>query len=71
MCLAIPAKLIKKLDNEKGIVDLGGVKAEISLVFIPSVQVGNWIIIHTGFGLEIISEENALETISLLKEAGI
>ena len=53
MCLAIPGKLIKK-ENEKGIVDLGGVNKEISLTFIPEVKEGDWVIIHTGFGLNII-----------------
>ena len=67
MCLAIPGKLIKK-ENEKGIVDLGGVNKEIFLTFIPEVKEGDWVIIHTGFGLNIISEEEASETIAILKE---
>ena len=67
MCLAIPGKLIKK-ENEKGIVDLGGVNKEIFLTFIPEVKEGDWVIIHTGFGLNIISEEEANETIAILKE---
>ena len=46
MCIAIPGKLIKK-ENEKGIVDLGGVNKEIFLTFIPEVKEGDWIIIHT------------------------
>jgi hydrogenase expression/formation protein HypC len=65
MCIAIPGKLIKK-ENEKGIVDLGGVSKEISLTFIPEVKEGDWVIIHTGFGLNIISEEEANETIAIL-----
>ncbi len=67
MCLAIPGKLVKK-ENEKGIVDLGGVNKEIFLTFIPEVEEGDWVIIHTGFGLNIISEKDALETIEILKE---
>ena len=67
MCIAIPGKLIKK-ENEKGIVDLGGVSKEISLTFIPEVKEGDWVIIHTGFGLNIISEEEATETLAILKE---
>jgi hydrogenase expression/formation protein HypC len=69
MCLAIPGRLIKKLDQEKGIVDLGGVTKEISLVFLPNALEGDWIIIHTGFGLEIMSEKDAGDMISLLQEA--
>lgn len=67
MCLAIPGKLIKK-ENDKGIVDLGGVNKEIFLTFIPEVKEGDWVIIHTGFGLNIISEKDALETIEILRE---
>ncbi len=67
MCLAIPGKLIKK-ENEKGIVDLGGVNKEIFLTFIPEVKEGDWVIIHTGFGLNIISEKDAHETLEILRE---
>ena len=69
MCLAIPGKLVEKITEEKGLVDLGGVKKEIALNFIPEVEIGEWVLIHTGFGLEIISEEDALETINLLQQA--
>lgn len=69
MCLAIPGKVVKRIENCMGVVDLGGVTKEISLVFLPQVKAGDWIIIHTGFALESISEKDALETISLLQEA--
>ncbi len=69
MCLAIPGKLVERINEEKGLVDLGGVTKEIMLNFIPEVKVGDWIIIHTGFGLEILSEKDALETIELLQQA--
>ena len=67
MCLAIPGKLIEK-KGDKGLVDLGGVNKEILLTFIPEVKKGDWVIIHTGFGLNIISEEEANETIAILQE---
>jgi hydrogenase expression/formation protein HypC len=69
MCLAIPGRLIKKKDSETGVVDLGGVTKEISLVFLPDIREGEWLIIHTGFALERISEQEALDTISLLQSA--
>ena len=68
MCLAIPGQ-VKEIQGEKGQVDIGGVCKEISFTFIPEVKEGDWILIHTGFGLNIISEEDALDTITLLKEA--
>ena len=69
MCLAIPGRVVKKMDNNMGLIDLGGVNKEISLIFLPEVKAGDWIIIHTGFALERISEKDALETIALLQEA--
>jgi len=68
VCLAIPV-IVKKIEGDKGLVDIGGVCKEISFIFIPEVKEGDWILIHTGFGLNIISEKDALETIDLLKEA--
>jgi hydrogenase expression/formation protein HypC len=69
MCLAIPGRVVTKTANDKGMVDLGGVTKEISLVFLPEVKEGDWIIIHTGFALERISEREALNTIELLQAA--
>ena len=69
MCLAILGKLIEKKSEDKGIVNLGGIQKEVSLIFIPNVNEGDWIIIHTGFGLEILSEKVALEMIKILQEA--
>lgn len=68
MCIAIPGKLIKK-EEEKGLVDLGGITKEISLSFIPQAVENDWILIHTGFGLEVISETEAQKTIEILQEA--
>ena len=68
MCLAIPGK-VETITGDKGLVDIGGVCKEISFIFIPEVKEGDWILIHTGFGLNIISEKDALDTIDLLREA--
>ncbi len=67
MCIAIPGKLVEK-KGENGIVDIGGVNKEVSLTFIPEIEEGQWMIIHTGFGLNIISEEDALETLKIFEE---
>ncbi len=67
MCIAIPAQVIEK-DGEDGIVNLGGVKKEIMFTFTPDVEKGDWVLMHTGFALNVISEEDALETLDLFKE---
>lgn len=67
MCLAIPGKIVKK-ENEKGIVDIGGVKKEFILSLVPEAKEGDWVIIHTGFAIQTLSEEDAQETLRLLNE---
>ncbi|MBN1949180.1 MAG: HypC/HybG/HupF family hydrogenase formation chaperone, partial [Candidatus Cloacimonetes bacterium] len=44
-------------------------RKQIALTFVPEAEVGDWILIHTGFGLNIISEAEALETLELIKQA--
>jgi len=68
MCLAIPVKIVE-IKGNKGTVEMGGIKKKIGLDFIPEAKIGDWILLHTGFGLEIISEEDAKETIDALNEA--
>ena len=68
MCLAIPGRLVEIRDGEIGLVDLGGVFKEISLTFVPAAKEGDWLIIHTGFALEIMSEKSAIETIEILQQ---
>lgn len=67
MCLAIPAKIIE-INGEKGIVELGGVKKEISLVLVPEAKVGDYAIIHVGFAIQILDEEEARKTLEIFEE---
>lgn len=68
MCLAIPGRLVEKREGDVGLIDLGGIIKEISLTFVPNAKEGDWLIIHTGFGLEIMSEKDALESIDILQQ---
>ena len=67
MCIAIPAKVVE-IDGEKGIVNLGGVNKEIMFTFTPEVKKGDWVLMHTGFALNVISEDDAQETLKLFEE---
>jgi hydrogenase expression/formation protein HypC len=67
MCLAIPAKVVEK-NGESGFVDLGGSRKEIMFTFTPEAKEGDWVLIHTGFALNIISEEDASETIKIFTD---
>ncbi len=68
MCLAIPA-LIKRID-EGGLaeVELGGATLTISLALTPEAQVGQYAIVHTGFAIGLLDEEEAQETLQLFAE---
>lgn len=68
MCLAIPAKITKLKDAMLAEVEIGGVMKDVSLMLLPEVQVGDYVLIHTGFAIEKIDEKEAEETMKLLKQ---
>jgi hydrogenase expression/formation protein HypC len=67
MCLGVPARVLEK-SGAAAVVELGGVRREISLMLLDDVSVGEWVIIHAGFAIERLSEEEAEQTLSLLRE---
>jgi len=67
MCLAVPT-LIKSIDGQSAQVELGGVERTISLVMTPEARVGDYVIVHTGFALSVLDEEEAKETLSMFAE---
>lgn len=66
MCVAIPAK-IESIENEMGVVDVAGMKRSVSLIMLPEARVGDYVIVHAGFGIHTISEEQALESLEFLR----
>lgn len=68
MCLAIPAKINKISDNRLATVDILGVTREVSVDLTPQAQVGDFVLIHAGFAIEVVSEEFAQETIDLINQ---
>ena len=67
MCLAIPSKIIKIEDNV-ATVDVDGVRREASLLLIENPKIGDYVIIHAGFAINKLNEEDAQESLKLLKE---
>lgn len=57
--------------NRIGMVDFQGSQVEISLAFVPEVQVGNWVLVHAGYALNVLDEQEAQETWQYLKQAGV
>ena len=58
-------------DNEVAIVELGGVKKDISLALVEGVVVGDYVIVHVGFALTRLDPEEAARTLALMAEAGL
>ena len=67
MCLAIPT-LITSIEGTTARAEIGGVERTISLTLTPEARVGDYVLIHTGFAICIVDEEEAQETLQLLKE---
>ena len=67
MCLAIPA-LVKSIDGHQADVEVGGVSRRVSIWLTPEVEVGDYVLLHTGYSISIIDEDEAAETLELLQE---
>ena len=63
MCLAIPMKILEVLNNKKGICEVGGVSREVNLSFIKDPEPSQYVIVHAGFAIERLNEDDALERI--------
>ncbi len=71
MCLAIPARVVEIKENDQAIVDLGGVRKDISLALVEGVAVGDYVIVHVGYALTLLDPEEAEKTLALMAEAGV
>ncbi len=68
MCLAIPAKVEKLEEDNLATVDILGVSRQVSLDLTPNAKVGDYVLIHAGFAIEVVDEQFAQETIDLIKQ---
>lgn len=68
MCLAIPVKVVEVGADDTAIVDLGGVRKEISLALLADVRVGDYVILHVGYALTKLDPEEAEKTLALFAE---
>ena len=67
MCLAIPV-LIKSIEDKEADIEIGGITRRISLWLTPEAKVGDYAIVHTGYAINILDQEEAKETLKLLEE---
>jgi len=63
MCLAVPAKIVK-IEDDTGTVEVGGVQRAVSLMLLDDARVGDFIIIHAGFAIRLLNEQDALEILA-------
>ena len=74
MCLAIPGKIESitcpdgDILNKKGKVNFGGILKEVSLAYVPHAKVGDYVIVHVGFALSIVDQEEAVKIFDYLKQ---
>jgi hydrogenase expression/formation protein HypC len=65
MCLAIPAQVVELRDNDQAIIDLAGVRKEISLALVDDVWPGDYVIVHVGYALQKLDPDEAQKTLAL------
>ncbi len=68
MCLALPARVVEMRADDQALVDLGGVRKEVSLALVPQARVGDYVIVHVGFAIGMIDPEEARQTLALMNE---
>lgn len=74
MCLAVPGKLVDTQiisDSRLGTVQFGGIKRSVFLDFVPEAQVGDYVLVHVGFAISRLDEEEAQRTYELLEKIGM
>lgn len=68
MCLGIPAKIIEIDETKHGKIDYLGTKVKTNFSLLEDVKIGDWVIVHAGFAISKLNEEEAQETLALLRE---
>ena len=66
MCLAVPVKIVS-VNGDQAEVDIGGVGRTVNIALTPEVKVGDYVLLHTGYAISVLDEQEAQETLSLLE----
>lgn len=67
MCLAVPARVVE-IHGDAAIVDMEGVRREVSVLLVPDIKTGDYAIIHAGFAIGRLDEHEALENLKLIRK---
>jgi hydrogenase expression/formation protein HypC len=68
MCLAIPARIVERLEGEEATIDLGGVRKRVSLALVPEAAAGDYVIVHVGYAISRLDPEEAQKTLALFAQ---
>lgn len=71
MCLSVPGRIVSaegEALERKGRVEFGGIVKEISLAYVPEAEVGQYVIVHAGFAISVVDEEEARETLEYFRQ---
>ena len=68
MCLAVPAEVLEKKETEMALIEMGGVRKDVSLMLVDGVEAGDYVLVHAGFAIEKIDKGEAEKTMQLLEE---
>ena len=68
MCLGVPAKVIEFIEGQMAVVDVDGNQVNISIQLVPEVKIGQYVLVHAGFAMDIVDQDWARETMQLLKQ---
>ena len=71
MCLAIPVQITQLLDGERAMATAGGILREIDTTLVDDLQVGDYVILHVGYALSRLNEDEAQQTLQAMAEAGL
>ena len=73
MCLAVPGKILTITGEDvlrSGSVSFGGIHKQVNLAYVPEAKVGDYVIVHVGFAISIVDENEAMQTFEYLKQMG-
>ncbi|HET7891316.1 MAG TPA: HypC/HybG/HupF family hydrogenase formation chaperone [Stellaceae bacterium] len=75
MCLAVPGRVVDIIDGgdlafRRGRVDFGGIRKDVNLAYTPEAEVGKYVLVHVGFAISVIDEEEAQRVFKYLAEMG-
>ena len=68
MCLGVPAKVLEFVEGQMAVVDVDGNQVNISIQLVPEVKIGQYVLVHAGFAMDIVDQDWARETMQLLKQ---